>query len=729
MRGFRRVILVIFFLILAAVVAWEVGIRRSALPTGLNTAPLATPVVEDMRGRELAILPTETARECYPRPLTAVGQWLPLATVAIEDHRFWQHEGVDFHATTGAALRNLRNRRIISGASTITQQLVKLASGRTARTASAKWNEAFVAMQLERTWSKEQILEAYLDRLDYGNRRFGPEAAARAYFGKSARDLTLAEAIFLAGLPQSPARLNPWSRPEQALARYRLNVTRLASQGLLPAGTDAKLLLQQPPTVLRREPPNIAPAFVSLLRVPPATARWKTSLDLDLQRTAERLLQEHLASLADAGVNDAAVVIIDNATGEVRALASAGGPQTAAINAAVSPRSCGSTLKPFLYLDAIDRRALTAATLLPDTPEAITEEYRDYDPQNYSQKYLGPVRVREALGNSLNVPAVVAVSRMGARETFDGFQRWGLSFPVSFDQCGAGFILGNVPVRLLDLVGAYSAIARGGEVWKPKLTPRDAVESRRVASVDACAIVSDMMADNAARVQSFGPASVLNLDIRTPVKTGTSSGFRDGWCVGFSREHTVGVWAGNLSGRPMSEILAVRSAAPLWAALMRNLYENGDRPVESPRESPTLQKVEVAAETGLLPRPGEKTVAEWFLAGTAPQISAEDSYLDGVLQLPPEYAAWCAGPQNRLRAQVRSDKLAVLFPKEGAVFARNPTLPASQQMLPLRSTRSHGEWYLNGQKLREPLVPLEPGEWTISVRSAGEEAEARFSVE
>ncbi len=729
MRRLRRVILAVILLAVAGVAIWEVSTRRARLPQALNSPPVATPVIEDMRGRPLAVLPTDTSRECYPLPLREVGRWLPLATVAIEDHRFWAHDGVDFHATTGAALRNLSNGRIVSGASTITQQLVKLASGRTARTLPAKWKEAFVAMQLERTWSKDQILEAYFDRLDYGNRRFGPEAAARAYFGKSSRDLSLAEAIFLAGLPQSPARLNPWSRPEQALARYRLNVQRLASQGLLPEGTNVRLLLQQPPTVLRREPPNIAPAFVSLLRVPGHPLKWRTSLDLDLQKTAERLLQEHLTSLSAFGVNDAAVVIMDNATGEVRALASLGSAPTAAINAAVAPRSCGSTLKPFLYLDAIDRRALTAATLLPDTPEAITEEYRDYDPQNYSQRYLGPVRVREALGNSLNVPAVVTVSRLGARDTFDGFRRWGLAFPVSFDQCGAGFILGNVPVRLLDLVGAYSAIARGGEVWKPKLTPRDPVESRRVASPEACAIVSDMMADNAARVQSFGPASVLNLDIRTPVKTGTSSGFRDGWCVGFSQEHTVGVWAGNLNGRPMGELLAVRSAAPLWAALMKNLYAQGDHPIPLPTESPSLHQMEVATETGLLPRPGEKTVKEWFLTGTEPQNSAADSYVNGVLQLPPEYAAWCAGAQNRLGAQVRTDKLAVLFPKEGAVFSRNPYLPASQQMLPLKSTRPSGEWFLNGQKLREPLIPLEPGEWTISVRSAGEEAVSRFSVE
>ena len=318
-----------------------------------------------------------------------MGEWLPAATVGIEDARFWEHDGLDFHAVAGAALRNLRNGRVISGASTITQQVIKISSRREGR--KGKIHEALAALKLERNWDKERILEVYLNRLDYGNRRIGPEAAARAYFGKSARELSLSEAIFLAGLPQSPARLNPWKNPEAAIARYRRNVARLAAIGLLPTEAAMDSLLKNPPRIGRHEPPNEGPQFVELAQerflaqaksLRTATGQIATSLDLDLQRLAMRSLREHLASSATLGVGDAAMVIIENSTGAVRALACGGDSRRSALNSAIEPRSCGSTLKPFLYLKAIDQRKLTAASLLPDTPDAIAGEYRDYDPQN-----------------------------------------------------------------------------------------------------------------------------------------------------------------------------------------------------------------------------------------------------------------------------------------------------------------------------------------------------------
>ncbi len=728
----RGIAIALVTVLLGGGVLWfalESAVDRAALPPGLDDPPPATTVLEDIRGREIAVIPNATARECHPIPLEEAGKWLVLATVGIEDHRYWDHDGVDLHAATGAAVRNVRNQRIISGASTITEQLVKLASGRTERKLGVKIREAITAMRLEREWSKRRILENYLNRIDYGNRRFGAQAAALAYFGKPAKDLTLSEAIYLAGLPQSPAWLNPWNRPERAVARYKRNVQRLAREGLLPEGADVAAMLKAPPRVTRREPPGLAPYFTQLVRVPAGAKRVRTTLDLDLQKTVEKMLREHLASVGGSGVGDAAVVVLDNASGEVRALACAGRPEQAGINSAMEPRSCGSTLKPFLYLVAIDQRTLTAASLLPDTAEAITGEYRDYDPQNYSQRHLGPVRVREALGNSLNVPAVVALSRLGARETFDGMRRWGLNFPGNFDAYGAGFILGNAPVRLVELGAAYASMARGGEAWKAKFTPAEAIESRRAGSREACAIVSDMLCDNEARMQSFGNASPLNVGPRTAAKTGTSSGFRDGWCAGFNGTHTVAVWAGNLNGRSMGEVLAVRSAAPLWAGVMRHLYAQGDATVPELKESERLKTVNVAAETGLLPRMNEKTVREWFLAGTAPTDEADTWYADGVLQLPEEYAGWCASPQNRLGAKVREGRLEILFPREGAVFVKNPNLPPSQQMLPVKGSRDGCEWFLNGRRLKSTLIPLEKGDWVLTARGGGEEVQARYSVQ
>lgn len=709
-------------------VGFEVAVRNATIPTTWSTPPPGTPVLADSRDRPVAVLATAKARESYPGKLRDYGKWLPLATVAIEDHRFWNHHGVDWHAMAGSALRNITNGRIISGASTITQQLLKNTFPEGPRTFSAKVREALGALKLERTASKDHILEAYFNRLDYSNRRIGPEAAARAYFGKSVRDLTLAEAIFLAGLPQSPTRLNPWKNPEAAFARYERNVRRLAACKLFPEGVDAASLLAAPPKVERHEPVNAAPHFAALVPVSSAP-QIRTSLDLDLQDMVSLLLREHLAGVIGSNVRDAAVVVIDNRTGEVRALACAGDVRHSAINSAVQPRSCGSTLKPFLYLTAIEQRKLTAASLLPDTPDAITEEYADYDPQNYSGNFRGPVRMREALGNSLNVPAVVALSRLGARAVHGSLRNWGLNFPDTFDASGAGFILGNARVTLLDLAGAYSALARGGVMCPPRFTPRQAAETVRVASPEGSAILTDILCDNAARRTTFGLQSPLEVGRRTAVKTGTSSGFRDGWCVGFNRRHTVAVWAGNLDGKPMAEVLAVKAAAPLWSAIMHRLYEQGDEALPPIEPSEKLRPLDVAAETGLLPRPGEPAVREWFLAGTEPAENASTLYANGVLQLPPEYARWCASAQNRLGAQVRSADLKILFPREGATFLYNENLPATQQALALQSSWGDCEWFLNGQKLDKPLLPLRRGHWTLSARSGAQTAEAKFSVE
>jgi len=727
-------LLVFCALILLGAIGLEWKIRTAEIPSGLLEDPLnqngATPVIMDRWGDPLAVQPTDLARVCLPKPLKELGPHLPATTTTIEDHRFYQHPGVDVIATTGAFLRNVRNLRVISGASTITQQLIKISSPPCPRDLRAKWRESFAAMKLERMWTKDQILEAYLNRLDYGNRRFGSEAAAQAYFGKTARDLTFSEAVFLAGLPQSPVRLNPWKNLPASSRRYQRNIERLVDQSWCPPGWDPAVAMKGSPPVGNFAPPSAARYFVGEIRKRgQGKASVRTSLDPKIQAAVESLLEGHLQSIGALGIGDAAVVVLDNATGEVRAMACAGTAAHADINSTVQPRSAGSTLKPLLYALAIEDRAFTAASLLPDTPDAITVEYRDYDPQNYSGRYFGPVRLREALGNSLNVPAVSVLSRLGARESFLRLQGWGLNFPGGFDDYGAGFILGNASVSLLDLAGAYASLARGGMAWKPRLTPTDPITSREVVSPETCAIVADMLADNNARLLSFGNNSPLHLSQRTAVKTGTSSGFRDGWCVGFNADHTVAVWAGNLDGRPMSEVLAVKSTAPLWASIMQYLYAQGDRPLPTPAESPALRNVRIAAETGLLPREGERTVEEWFLAGTEPTLSAESFYENGRLALPEEYAAWCASPHNRLNAIARTRGLNILFPRDGAVFSLNSRLSEDRQRIFPVSNDPGCRWFLNGRQVEAGGIPLSTGTWKLEARSGEETAAVQFTVE
>lgn len=711
--------------------AFELAIRHAPIPAA-GRAP-STPILLDFRERPFAYPGTATVRDQRPLPLDQLGPWLPLATVAIEDRRFWQHHGVDWIATTGAVFRNLRNLRVVSGASTITQQTVKLLTGRTRRTLGLKTRESLSALHLERQWSKPRILETYLNRIDYGNRRLGAEAAAQAYFGKPSIALSLAEAIYLAGIPQSPSRLDPWRNPDATIARYRRNVERMARDGTLPAGITAKQLLAAAPKVERHNPVVLSSHFAALAmkRARRESGDIATTLDLDLQHAAETLLHEHLRNSGRLGIGDAAIVVIDNATGEVRALASDGRAERQAIDAAVVPRSAGSTLKPFIYLAAIERRLITAATLLPDTPQAVPETYADYDPQNYSHRSYGPVRAREALGNSMNVPAVVVTSRLGARDAFNSLRRWGFQFTGRFDDYGAGFILGNADIRLIDLAAAYAGIARGGVAWPARVLAGEPIESTRLASPEAASIITDILCDNDARRLSFGLDSPLNLGVRVAVKTGTSSGFRDRWCVGFDHEHTVAVWAGNLDGKSLGEVLAVRAAAPLWASMMRHLLSHGDTPLPAPAGK--LGTLDIARETGLLPRPGEAIIHEWFLPGTEPKTDAASMYarINGrdTLLLPPEYAAWCGSPENRLAAIARSDKFEIVFPRDGAVFAWNAHLPAGQQTLTPLSTTPICEWFLNGRRLEGPSIPMAQGAYTLTARSAGEERISRFTVE
>ena len=731
----KRVLLVLLAIFALAIALLELAIRSAPLPRSLETPVPATPALEDISGKPFAVIPTGSARDARPGHLKDFGTWLPLATVLIEDRRYFSHPGIDPIATTGAAIQNIANLRIISGASTITQQTIKLASGHPNRSFLSKWQEALSAIRLERCWTKDQILEHYLNTLDYGNRRIGATAASCAYFAKPPSQLTFSEAIYLAGLPQSPSRLNPWKNPQQALNRYKRNISRIVRQGHLPSGLDEKTLLANPPNPSQNTPPLLAPHFAraAIARLTPELAGRRTTLDQGIQDAVGRIVGSSKSHLAEVGAGACAAVVIDNASGGVRAMVSSSGPRFEAWNMAMTPRSAGSTLKPYLYAEAIDSRLATAATLLPDTEEAVREAYADYDPKNYNARFLGPVRLREALGNSLNVPSVVVLSRVGAREAFGRMAEWGLAFRNGFDGYGAGFILGNAEVTLLDLAGAYASLARGGIAWHPVFFSGEPTDPRACSSRAAAAIVTDILCDGDARRISFGNASPLDVTARVAVKTGTSSGFRDGWCVGFTDKHTAAVWAGNPDGSPMDQTLAVRSAAPVWNAIIRMLLERGDPPAPEPDPAIGLEKIGVSKTTGLLPRLGEETVNEWFIAGTAPTKSSSAMFrpIAGkeTLVLPREYAAWCAGPQNRLGAIAETGQLEILHPKDGSVFSLNPSLPTGQQVLALASTDPNCEWFADGKKLSSPKFRLVRGEHTLTARSSGQERSAKFRVE
>src|SRR5262245_58891839 len=729
-RSLVLVVSVLSVVALAIAFAWWLPI-----PQELQKSPGGTLTLLDYRGREIAELASSEARTQFPVALEQMGPWLPRITVALEDRRFYEHRGVDWRATVAACARNLRSRQIVSGASTITQQLVKLARSRDRRSWSGKFTEAMVAWKLERRWRKKRILSEYLNRSSYGNRRLGPEAAARAYFGKPARDLNLSEAIFLAGLTQAPTRFNPWRHPEEANRKYARSLGRLADLGII--ARDQQSLLAAPPKILRIDPPRSAPHFVDAIvgQHPWLRGTIRTTLDLDLQATVERLARSHLSALNRHDITQAAVVVIENATGAIRAMVGSENYAVSQINGATQPRSCGSTLKPFVYLEAIDNRLFTAASLLPDTPDAIRSEYADYDPQNYSHRYLGPVRLREALACSLNVPAVFVLSQLGARPTFYQLQKWSFNFPQGLDEYGAGFVLGNAETRLVDLAAAYAGLARGGTAMRAKFLASEHQPLMRIASRAATAIVTDILCDNEARQKSFGLRSPLAFEERVAAKTGTSSGFRDTWTVGFDKEHTVAVWAGNFDGRPMRDTFAVRAATPLWAAVMQELLRR-DHPLEPPSKNDRLVRREICKTTGLLPcRFSASTMTELFLAGTEPREDSADYFAsDGKLILPDSYARWCASASNTINAHVRSD-FRITSPPPNARYQIDPVLPPSQQMVELiAASAGDVEWFVND--LRVVPAPdgrffwqLTAGEWNVRAVSHGELAEQKIVVE
>jgi penicillin-binding protein 1C len=728
-----------------SIAAVAVVVALLPLPPSLFAPASGTLLLLDAKGRELAMVRTDFARVQIPVTLPRMGAWLPAVTVALEDHRFGAHPGVDPIALAGAASRNLASGKIRAGASTISQQLIKLANleGKPARARiwRDKLFENLAALRLSATWDRSRILEAYLNRLDYGNQRIGPEAAARSYFGKAAFDLSLAESVFLAGLPQAPSAFNPWKRPEAALARYHRALDRLRELGAMDEGTFAALSAA-PPKVLPYKPPNRrAPHFVEAVLAQLSAASSgavATTLDLDLQNAVESMVKDHLATLEKSRASQAAVVVIHHDTGSVRAMVGSAGFDRAEgqVNGALLARSSGSTLKPFIYLQAIESRKLTAATLLPDTPDAIRSIYPDYDPANYDRRFQGPVRVRQALASSLNVPAVVALDRVGPREAFDRLCEWGFRFPHTFQRYGAGLAIGNGEIRLIDLVTAFGALVRGGEGVHDRMLMGARPARWRMCSPESAAIITDILCDNEARRSTFGLHSPLAFPFRIPVKTGTSSGFRDTWCVGSTRQHTVGVWVGNFDGRPMDQVASSMGAAPLWRAVIHFLLRE-DLPLPDPRDgSLSLEGVRVCAFTGKLPtRKSPAIIDEWFLPGTKPAQDASEILTPEGVILPPEYSLWCRSAFNQAGATVRSAEFAILQPADGSRYTLSPSLPRSQQQIPVVTNLPvpNPSWFLDGQPLEATrgsyYLPLLPGRHVLELRSPSPIVSSHFSVD
>ncbi|MBS3762465.1 MAG: penicillin-binding protein 1C [Planctomycetes bacterium] len=607
----------------------------------------ASAVVRDRNGCMLR--PFLGEKDCWRIrvDLEEISPWLIEATIAVEDKRFGSHPGVDPVAIGRALLSNLKAGRIVSGASTITMQNVRLVTPRP-RNLRAKAIEAFRALQMEGVQSKREIMECYLNLAPYGGNLVGVESASRAYFGKSADDLTLGEAALLAGLPQSPCRLRPDRYPEKARKRRNHVLVRMLEQEFI-SFDQFRRALRSPVKAARQSFPFETPHLArSLKQRHPRRRELHTTIDLATQHACERIVREKVSRLRAHGVTNAAVVVLENDTGSVRALVGScdffARKDQGQVDGTRALRSPGSTLKPFTYALAFDSGVATPATVVGDVPV----HYRNYAPENYDGQFRGPVSVREALRDSLNVPAVILLERVGQRRLYGLLRELGLRSLTNPPQhYGLALTLGSADVRLLELTGAYATLARMGKHLPVRfLKDQETLEPEPVLGEGACYLVAQILSDPE-HLKEVLPEEA-DQELRMAWKTGTSHGHRDAWTVAFTPDFTVGVWVGNFTGRSSRALVGIEAAAPIAAAIMRRLH--ADRPRRWYGTPAEIVKRKICAVSGQSAGPHcEKTAEGYFIRGkSSPRectvhipVQTEGSEKPRIVEAwPPGLAAW-----------------------------------------------------------------------------------------
>ncbi len=628
------------------------------------------------------------ARRLAWTPLDRVSSAAREVLVAAEDLRFWSHGGVDWIALAAAA-RDRAAGRHARGASTLAMQVAAFVSPALARPGARGWRakvaQLRAAWALEDGWTRPQILEAYLNLVGYRGEAQGVDAAALALFGKTPDALARDDALLLAALLPDP---------RAASERVARRACALAHEASCDRWEGAAASMLGPARSLQLDP-GLAPHLADRLLTRPGL-RVTTTLDAGVQRVVIAALRRQLQGLGGTRARDGAAVVLDNRTGEVLAyVGGIGGASTApAVDGANSYRQAGSTLKPFLYAQAIERGYLTPASILDDSPVQLDTASGLYVPQNYDKGFKGPVSARTALAGSLNVPAVRTLLLVGVEPFRDRLWDSGYRGLVEDgDYYGFSLALGSAEVTLLEQANAYRALANGGR-WTPlRLTAGEAASTPRATTTLAAAwIVADMLADPNARAVTFGLDSSLRLPFWAAVKTGTSKAMRDNWCVGFTRRYTVAVWVGNVEGDAMRAVSGTSGTAPVWRDVMLALARGRDDGAPPMPAGVEARAIRFADGT-------EQPRREVFLAGTAQSVIA---------------------PAPALARRPR-----ISNPVAGSVYALDPDIPPARQrlavavvgeagLLRLRLDRSD----LGTASAPAPILP-EPGRHRLSLVEAG----------
>ncbi len=652
----RRILIASAVLVVLAVIAAGV-LLRPLMPESFDAVRASyTPSDAILLDRHGEVLDTQRVefgvRRLAWTPLAEISPALLTAVVEGEDQRFWHHHGVDVPGVAGALRDALWGRRV-RGASTITMQLASLLESprsphKAARTFAEKLHQVRRAIGLESRWSKPQILEAYLNLLQFRGELQGIRAASQLLAHKAPSGLSSAESVVFAALLPAPA-----ASPE-----------RVALRGCarLDAGADAascEEIREAATRLLRKggegsEVERLAPHLAASLLKHPGE-RVRTTLDSGTQRLARNALVRQLASLGARNVRDGAAIVIDNASGDVLAYVGSAGPDSsaAAVDGVRAPRQAGSTLKPFLYELALERHYLTAASLLDDLPVNIDTGTGVYIPQDYDHDYKGPVSVRTALGGSLNVPAVRTLMLLGVETLRDRLHALGYAGIVEDGAYyGYSLALGSAEVTLWEQAQAYRTLALGGRFSALRILADEPVlQPRALLPAGASFIVSDVLSDRAARAVTFGLGNSLATGYWSAVKTGTSKDMRDNWCIGYSTRYTVAVWVGNFEGDSMHDVSGVTGAAPAWREIMDGLHDaTGSAPPVAP---PGLGQMQVRYSAGV-----EPPRREWFLDGTAPRATIDSVAQDARI-------AHIASPVNAM------------------IVALDPDIPVDRQRVPI----------------------------------------------
>ncbi len=728
-----------------------------------RASPDATKIY-DRSGRLLyEVLDPRAGRRTRVR-LSDLPLYFRQAVVAVEDANFYENLGVDPVGIARAAVLNFSAGTIVSGGSTITQQLARdlllSREERESRSYLRKLREAILALRLTQAYSKDEILEMYVNEVYYGNLAYGIEAAARTYFGKPARDLDLAESALLAGLIQSPAHYDPFTDLDAARARQRVVLGLMAKRGLisddqvqLAAAEPLHLVGYTSETVIR------APHFVTYVRdlleaeygadtVNHGGLIVVTTLDLDLQERAEWIIRQQLAELErrtreegapDYNVHDAALVALDPSTGDILAMVGSADyfdeSIDGAVNVAVSNRQPGSAIKPITYATAF-AQDYTPATVLSDVPTSfLTKENQPYEPQNYDRAWHGPMSLRQALATSNNMIAVKVLDHVGLDAMIATAKRLGITTFDDSDRFGLALTLGGGEVKLLELTAAYAAFANRGARVQPRaiLEVRPTAESGLqatalaqtasegqppVVSPQVAYLITSILADDSARIAAFGEDSVLHLTRPAAAKTGTTTDFKDNWTIGYTPNLAVGVWAGNADNEPMYKISGITGAAPIWHDFMEEALRT--RPAVDFERPDGLIDVEICDASGMLPTaycPRRRT--EVFISGTEP-TQADDTYraiaLDSATGL-----LWIESPVAGIRGSesdqgcrgMRVERVFRFLPAEAQEWGRKEGIPEPPSM----NCRGELVTWLQGSAQAAGAVPCSTGSGCLTVTS------------